>query len=156
VVVALTYLRRNRVQRELAETYGVSQSTISRAISTVTPLLARALARFVPVAEELVPGRQYLVDGTLLPCRHSGVGGAATGALCCKNPDGSEGVTCTWIASYPRDGRGDGGDPATLERRPGGHDLGLAGVAVHPVVVPVERRGPSNPAGGTTGPNLPG
>jgi hypothetical protein len=68
MVVALTYLRRNRVQCELAETYGVSQPTISRAISAVTPLLARALARFVPVAEELVPGRQYLVDGTLLPC----------------------------------------------------------------------------------------
>lgn len=68
VVVTLTYLRRNRVQCELAETYGVSQSTISRAISVVPPLLARALARFVPVAEELVPGRQYIVDGTLLPC----------------------------------------------------------------------------------------
>jgi DDE superfamily endonuclease/Helix-turn-helix of DDE superfamily endonuclease len=68
VVVTLTYLRRNRVQWELAETYGVSQSTISRAISVVTPLLARALARFVPVAEDLVPGRQYIVDGTLLPC----------------------------------------------------------------------------------------
>ena len=68
VVVTLAYLRRNRVQWELAETYGVSQSTISRAISAVTPLLARALARFVPVAEELVPGRQYIVDGTLLPC----------------------------------------------------------------------------------------
>ena len=53
---------------ELAETYGVSQSTISRAIAAVTPLLARALARFVPVAEELVAGRQYIVDGTLLPC----------------------------------------------------------------------------------------
>jgi len=48
VVIALTYLRRNRVQWELAETYGVSQSTISRAITAVTPLLARALARFVP------------------------------------------------------------------------------------------------------------
>ena len=68
MVVTLTYLRRNRVQCELAETYAVSQSTISRAISTVTPLLARALARFVPVADELVPGRQYIVDGTLLPC----------------------------------------------------------------------------------------
>ena len=68
VVIALTYLRRNRVQWELAETYGVSQSTVSRAISAVTPLLARALARFVPVAEELIPGRQYIVDGTLLPC----------------------------------------------------------------------------------------
>ena len=65
VVVTLAYLRRNRVQWELAETYAVSQSTISRAISAVTPLLARALARFVPVADELVPGRQYIVDGTL-------------------------------------------------------------------------------------------
>ena len=68
VVIALTYLRRNRVQWELAETYGVSQSTISRAVMAVTPLLARALARYVPTAEELRPGRQYLVDGTLLPC----------------------------------------------------------------------------------------
>jgi hypothetical protein len=31
------------------------------------PQLPRAPARFVPVAEELVPGRQYIVDGTLLP-----------------------------------------------------------------------------------------
>jgi hypothetical protein len=68
VVIALTYLRRNRVQWELAETYGVSQSTISRAIAAVTPLLARALARYIPTAEELRPGRQYIVDGTLLPC----------------------------------------------------------------------------------------
>src|SRR5690349_3670340 len=46
VVITLTYLRRNRVQWELAETYGVSQSTISRAITSITPLLARALARY--------------------------------------------------------------------------------------------------------------
>ena len=26
------------------------------------------MARFVPVAEDLVAGRQYIVDGTLLPC----------------------------------------------------------------------------------------
>jgi hypothetical protein len=68
VVVTLTYLRRNRVQCELAETFGVSQATISRAITAVIPLLARALARYVSTAEELRPGRQYLVDGTLLPC----------------------------------------------------------------------------------------
>jgi Transposase DDE domain. len=68
VAITLTYLRRNRVQCELAETYGVSQSTISRAIAVITPLLARALARYVPTAEELRPGRQYLVDGTLLTC----------------------------------------------------------------------------------------
>jgi DDE superfamily endonuclease len=38
VVVTLAHLRRNLVQWELAETYLVSQSTISRAISAVTPL----------------------------------------------------------------------------------------------------------------------
>ncbi|HEY5356219.1 MAG TPA: transposase family protein, partial [Streptosporangiaceae bacterium] len=33
VTVALTYMRRNRIQAELAESYGVSQSTISRAVT---------------------------------------------------------------------------------------------------------------------------
>lgn len=68
VVVTLAYLRRNRVQVELAETYGVSQATISRAICAVTTLTAQALAPFVPTADELKTGKQYLVDGTLLPC----------------------------------------------------------------------------------------
>jgi DDE superfamily endonuclease/Helix-turn-helix of DDE superfamily endonuclease len=68
VVVTLTYLRRNRVQQELAETYGVSQATISRAIAAVTPALAGALAGYVPTADELDSGTQYIVDGTLLPC----------------------------------------------------------------------------------------
>jgi DDE superfamily endonuclease/Helix-turn-helix of DDE superfamily endonuclease len=68
VVITLTYLRRNRVQWELAETYGVSQSTISRAITVITPLLSRALARYVTTAEDLKPRCQYVVDGTLLPC----------------------------------------------------------------------------------------
>jgi DDE superfamily endonuclease/Helix-turn-helix of DDE superfamily endonuclease len=67
-VVTLTYMRRNRVQAEIAESFGVSQSTISRAVSVMTPILARALATFVPAADELRPGRQYVVDGTLLPC----------------------------------------------------------------------------------------
>jgi alkylated DNA repair dioxygenase AlkB len=68
VVVALTYLRRNRVQSELAETYGVSQPTISRAITGVTPLLRRVLEGYVPTAGDLDDKTQYIVDGTLLPC----------------------------------------------------------------------------------------
>ncbi|WP_226360789.1 transposase family protein [Pseudonocardia sp. ICBG1142] len=52
VVITLAYLRGNRVQWELAETYGVSQSTVSRAIAGVTPLLAQALRSVVPTAEE--------------------------------------------------------------------------------------------------------
>jgi transcriptional regulator with XRE-family HTH domain len=36
-------MRRNLVQAELAESYGVSQSAISRAITGVTPLLGKAV-----------------------------------------------------------------------------------------------------------------
>src|SRR5215472_13531284 len=68
VVVTLTYLRRNRVQQELAEAHNVSQPTISRAIRGVTPLLDKTLKEYVPTAEDLDSGTQYLVDGTLLPC----------------------------------------------------------------------------------------
>jgi hypothetical protein len=68
VVVTLTYLRRNRVQAELAETYGVSQSTISRAITSITPLLEKVLRKYVPGADDLDGRTQYIVDGTLLPC----------------------------------------------------------------------------------------
>src|SRR5882757_9767969 len=68
VVVALTYMRRNRIQAELAETYEVSQPTISRAVTRVTPLISRVLKKFVPTADELDDRTQYIVDGTLLPC----------------------------------------------------------------------------------------
>jgi hypothetical protein len=68
VVVALTYMRRNRVQAELAETYEVSQPTISRAITRMTPLVEAVLREFVPTADELDDGTQYVVDGSLLPC----------------------------------------------------------------------------------------
>ena len=68
LTVTLTYLRRNRVQAEIAENYGVSQPTISRAISAITPLLVQALLNYVPTADELDVGTCYIVDGTLLPC----------------------------------------------------------------------------------------
>jgi DDE superfamily endonuclease/Helix-turn-helix of DDE superfamily endonuclease len=67
-VVTLTYLRRNRVQAEIAETYGVSQPTISRAITTLTPVLAKVLANYTPMAEDIDDRHQHIVDGTLLPC----------------------------------------------------------------------------------------
>ena len=68
VVIALTYMRRNRAQQELAETYKTSQPTISRANSRITSRLKIALAPFVPTAEDLDPDTQYVYDGTLLPC----------------------------------------------------------------------------------------
>jgi pimeloyl-ACP methyl ester carboxylesterase len=63
-----------------------------------------------------------------------------------KNPDGSD----VRRRRRPRHRSGDGGDPATLERRRGGHPLRPAGVAIHPRVVPAGHRGSSHPAGGAT------
>jgi len=68
VIVTLTYLRRNRVQAEIAENFGVSQPTISRAVTAITPLILGALAEHVPTAEDLDEDTQHIVDGTLLPC----------------------------------------------------------------------------------------
>jgi hypothetical protein len=68
VVVTLTYLRRNRAQAEIAEAHDVSQSTISRAITALTPVLSCVLTDFATVAEDLDPREHYIVDGTLLPC----------------------------------------------------------------------------------------
>lgn len=68
VVIALTYLKTNRREAELAEDHGTSQSTISRAITGITPSLKTVLAEFVPTADELDPSKQYVVDGSLLPC----------------------------------------------------------------------------------------
>jgi DDE superfamily endonuclease/Helix-turn-helix of DDE superfamily endonuclease len=68
IIVALTYLRRNRVQAEIGEMFEVSQPTISRAVKAMTEVLGRVLSDYVPVAEDLDPRSQYIVDGTLLPC----------------------------------------------------------------------------------------
>jgi DDE superfamily endonuclease len=68
LTATLAYLRRNRVQAEIAEDYDVSPPTISRAISATTPLLVTALADFVPTADDLDPGWYSIVDGALLPC----------------------------------------------------------------------------------------
>jgi hypothetical protein len=68
LTATLTYMRRNRVQAEIAEAYDVSQPTISRAISAITPLLVQALLEYVPTADDLDSRTYYVVDGTLLPC----------------------------------------------------------------------------------------
>lgn len=68
IVVTLTYLRRNHVQQELAEYHGVSQATISRAISALTPAIAQVTDDWVPTADDLSTTGSHIVDGTLLPC----------------------------------------------------------------------------------------
>jgi DDE superfamily endonuclease/Helix-turn-helix of DDE superfamily endonuclease len=67
-VVALTYMRRNRVQAEIAESFGVSQPTVSRAVSVMTKIIKKVLSPYVPTADELDENAQYIIDGTLLPC----------------------------------------------------------------------------------------
>ena len=67
-MAALTYMRHNRTQAEIGESLGVSQPTISRAISAVTPLVPEATREFAPTADDLDPDAQYILDGTLLPC----------------------------------------------------------------------------------------
>lgn len=62
------YKRRNRTQAELAETFGVSQTTISRAIARWTPRLVHALRDLIPTVEDLDPDESLIVDGTLAPC----------------------------------------------------------------------------------------
>jgi hypothetical protein len=68
VTATLAYVRHNRTQAEIGEMFGVSQSTISRAITVMTPLISAAMADRVPTADDLDPEAQYIVDGTLLPC----------------------------------------------------------------------------------------
>lgn len=68
VAVTLIYLRRNHVQQELAEYYGVSQLTASRVITAITFALAQVMPPFTPTAEELPRDEQLIVDGTLVSC----------------------------------------------------------------------------------------
>jgi hypothetical protein len=71
VAATLTYMRHNRTQAEIGESLGVSQSTISRAISAITPLIPEAVREFVPTADDLDPNTAYFrcfdCSGVLLP-----------------------------------------------------------------------------------------
>ena len=64
----IIYKRRNRTQAELAESFGVSQATISRAITRWTPRLVAALRDLVPTVDDLNTRQSLIVDGTLVPC----------------------------------------------------------------------------------------
>lgn len=68
VKLVLLALRHNLTQELLAELLDVSQPTVSRVISTYTPLLARALEANVPTVEDLDPATTLVIDGTVLAC----------------------------------------------------------------------------------------
>lgn len=62
------YLRTNRTQADIAEGLGVSQPTISRVVTHLTPAIAEVLADHIPTIEAIPEGTTHLVDGTLIPC----------------------------------------------------------------------------------------
>lgn len=68
VKVTCMYLRTNVSEATLATIFEVSQPTISRAITAVTPMLASIAVETIPLPEELDQNAVYVVDGTLLPC----------------------------------------------------------------------------------------
>jgi hypothetical protein len=71
LIVASGYARNNIIEEIWAEIFDVNQSTISRYITLLTPLIDKATAEFRPSADEAAEatrGAIALVDGTLWPC----------------------------------------------------------------------------------------
>lgn len=71
LVVACGYARHNIVEEVWADIFDVDQSTISRYVTILTPLVERATAEFRPSADdatEATRGVIALVDGALWPC----------------------------------------------------------------------------------------
>jgi DDE superfamily endonuclease/Helix-turn-helix of DDE superfamily endonuclease len=71
LVVACGYMRQNIIEDVWADIFGVDQSTISRYITLLTPLVEKVTEEYRPTAEdaaEATRGAIALVDGTLWPC----------------------------------------------------------------------------------------
>jgi hypothetical protein len=68
ICVTLTCLRRNHVQAEVGEYYGVSQPTVSKIVAATIPKIVEAYGHLIPAVEDLGPSKQLIIDGTLLPC----------------------------------------------------------------------------------------
>jgi len=71
LAVTCGYLRQNIIEEVWADIFDVDQSTISRYITFLTPLIDQATAESRPSAREAAEatrGAIALVDGTLWPC----------------------------------------------------------------------------------------
>jgi hypothetical protein len=71
LVITCGYMRQNIIEDVWADIFDVDQSTISRIITFLTPLVEQATAEFMPALEEAAEatrGTVALVDGTLWPC----------------------------------------------------------------------------------------
>jgi hypothetical protein len=71
LVVTCGYMRQNIVEEVWAGIFGVDQSTISRYITFLTPIVEKATEQDRPAAEDAAEATRdaiALVDGTLWPC----------------------------------------------------------------------------------------
>ena len=71
LIVTCGYMRTNITEEVWAEIFGVSQSSISRYIGILTPVVEDSTGEFRPAAEEAQEATRSaiaLVDGTLWPC----------------------------------------------------------------------------------------
>lgn len=71
LVVTCGYIRQNIIEEVWADIFDVGQSTISRIITFLTPLVEQATADFRPGAQDAAEATKNaiaLVDGTLWPC----------------------------------------------------------------------------------------
>jgi len=71
LIVTCGYLRQNIIESVWADIFGVGQSTVSRYITFLTPLLEKATGEDRPTEEDAAEATRNviaLVDGTLWPC----------------------------------------------------------------------------------------
>jgi hypothetical protein len=70
VGIACMYLRQNATEEFIGDLNDISQSTVSRIVTGIVPIVKSVLEEFVPGAQEaieMVKGKVVLVDGTLTP-----------------------------------------------------------------------------------------
>jgi hypothetical protein len=67
VALVVALLRKNLTQDLAGAVFGVSQSTVSRRWDLLRPLIAQALAEFVPDPRTAIGAGTVLVDGTICP-----------------------------------------------------------------------------------------
>jgi hypothetical protein len=68
VRATIMYMRHNITEECIGDLYGVSQPTISRCITLLTPLVGDVTEEHVPDPGESIKGQSCLVDGSVLPC----------------------------------------------------------------------------------------
>lgn len=71
LIIVCGYMRQNIIEEVWAEIFDVSQATVSRCITLLTPLVGKATKRERPTrtaAERALKGAIALVDGSLWPC----------------------------------------------------------------------------------------